>query len=215
MDRVDREPVRLITVSREYGAGGSELGGVLGERLGWPVLDRELARRIAARLRCEDRIVELLAERAPTLLERVAAAFTVVPAEAPILPDAAGPVDPDHLVEATQAVLREAARALPLIVIGHGANCVFRQRADVLRVRVTAPFDLRVRRVAARTGAATADAEADVRRHDANRRHYLDRYYRCDMNDPCAYDLQMNTGTMSLETAATVVSDIVTARQRD
>jgi hypothetical protein len=31
--------IRLITVSREYGAGGSELAALLGERLGWRVLD--------------------------------------------------------------------------------------------------------------------------------------------------------------------------------
>jgi len=72
---ISREPIHLITLSREYGAGGSELGVLLGERLGWPVLDRDLAQRIAARLRCAAADVEVLGEHAPTFLERVAAAF--------------------------------------------------------------------------------------------------------------------------------------------
>ena len=40
--------VRLITISREYGAGGSELGVLLGQTLGWPVLDHELVQKLAA-----------------------------------------------------------------------------------------------------------------------------------------------------------------------
>ena len=80
-----REPVRLITLSREYGAGGSELGMLLGSELGWPVLDRDLAHRIAERLRCKHTDVEALDEHAPTWLERIAAVFAVVPSEAPIL----------------------------------------------------------------------------------------------------------------------------------
>jgi hypothetical protein len=48
-----REPIRLVTISREYGAGGSELGVLLGEKLGWLVIDHELVRRLAARLSCD------------------------------------------------------------------------------------------------------------------------------------------------------------------
>jgi cytidylate kinase len=214
MDPNDRGPVQLITVSREYGAGGSELGVLLGEHLGWRVLDRDLARRIAGRLRCADRTIETMVERAPTLLERVTAAFTVVPAEAPILPDPSAALDPDHLVEASRAVLREAVRELPLIIIGHAANCLFGDRPDVLRIRVTAPYDLRVRRVAQRSGVSPAAAADDVRHHDDNRRQYLERYYRCDTNDPGAYDLQINTATIPLNTAADLVRGIVNVRNR-
>ena len=96
-------------------------------------------------------------------------------------------------------------RTLPLIVVGHGGNCLFRGRSDVLRVRVTAPFDVRVRRVAQRTGVATAQAAADVRRKDADRQQYLQRYYHSSLNDPCEYDLQINTGAVPLDAAARMV----------
>src|SRR5919205_1509748 len=110
MDQIAREPVRLITLSREYGAGGSELGMLLGAELGWPVLDRDLAHRIAERLRCKHTDVEALAEKAPSWLERIASAFTVVPSDAPILPEPSNTPDPDVLAGATKAVLLEAVR---------------------------------------------------------------------------------------------------------
>jgi cytidylate kinase len=204
----EREPIRLITLSREYGAGGSELGVLLGESLGWPVLDRNMAERIARRLHCSNADVVKLGERGPRLLERIVSAFSVVPSDAPILPEHSR-LDPDAFAEASRTVLLEAVRTPPLIIIGHGGNCVLAGRPDLLRIRVTAPFDLRVRRVALRTGASFEDAVTDVRHRDADRRYYLERYFQRDTNEPCLYDLQINTGTIPLATAAQMVASLV------
>jgi len=197
-----REPIQIVTLSREYGAGGSQLGLLLGSALAWPVLDRDLAERLAKQLRCRSADVEAHHERAPRFLERIAAAFTVVPSDAPVLPELSRSPNPDTLVEATRAVLLEAVRTPPLIVIGHGANCLLCDRRDVLRIRVTAPYPVRVRRVARRTGQSVDEAGADVRQRDADRRQYLERYYKKDTNDPYLYDLQINTATITLEVAA-------------
>ena len=204
-----REPIQIVTLSREYGAGGSQLGLLLGSALAWPVLDRDLAERLAKQLRCRSADVEAHHERAPRILERIAAAFTVVPSDAPVLPELSRSPNPDTLVEATRAVLLEAVRTPPLIVIGHGANCLLCDRRDVLRIRVTAPYPVRVRRVARRTGQSVDEAGADVRQRDADRRQYLERYYRKDTNDPYLYDLQINTATITLEVAAQMVVRLI------
>ena len=60
-----REPIQIVTLSREYGAGGSQLGLLLGSALAWPVLDRDLAERLAKQLRCRSADVEAHHERAP------------------------------------------------------------------------------------------------------------------------------------------------------
>ena len=204
-----REPIQIVTLSREYGAGGSQLGLLLGSALAWPVLDRDLAERLAKRLRCKSADVEEHHERAPRFLERIAAAFTVVPSDAPVLPDLSRAPNPDTLFEATRAILLEAVRTPPLIVIGHGANCLLSDRRDVLRVRVAAPYPVRVRRVARRTGQSVDEAGADVRQRDADRRQYLERYYQKEVNDPCLYDLQINTATITLDVAAQMVVRLV------
>ncbi|MFL5535605.1 MAG: cytidylate kinase family protein, partial [Gemmatimonadales bacterium] len=70
MRNARREPTRLLTISREYGAGGSEIGVLLGEKLGWLVIDHELVRRLAARLSCDEGDVVAMDEHAPSFLER-------------------------------------------------------------------------------------------------------------------------------------------------
>jgi hypothetical protein len=199
-----RAPIRLITISREYGAGGSELGQLLGQELGWRVLDHEMVQHLAARLRCEEGEVKAMDEHVPSLLERLASAAVIT---APELRVQSRPwvTDPDCIASAAREVLQAAVQALPLIVVGHGGNCLFRGRADVLRVRVTAPLDVRVRRVAQRTGDTLGQATAAVRRKDGDRQHYLQRYYQSNLNDPNEYDLQINTGTIPLDAAARLV----------
>jgi cytidylate kinase-like protein len=200
--------IQLITISREYGAGGSELGVLLGKQLGWPVLDHELIRQLAARLSCEEGEVVAMDEHAPSFLERLAA-MAVVTAPESRAHSSPWATDPDCVAAAAREVLLEAAQTPPLVVVGHGGNCLFRGRRDVLRLRVTAPFDVRVRRVALRTGAAREQATADVRRKDTDRQQYLQRYYQSNVNDACEYDLQINTGTVSLEAAAQIVLSLL------
>ena len=203
-----RGPVQLITISREYGAGGSELGVLLGNSLGWPVLDHELVGQLAARLRCDERDVVAMDEHAPSFLERLASVAVVT---APESRAHSGPwkTDPDCVAAAAREVLLEAARNLPVIVVGHGGNCLFRDRPDVLRVRVAAPFDVRVGRVARRCTVTGHQAAADIRRRDADRNQYLQRYYQSDVHDPCEYDLQINTGSVPLETAARLIVSLL------
>ena len=203
-----RPPIQLITISREFGAGGSELGVLLGKELGWPVLDHELIGKLAARLSCEEGEVKAMDEHAPSFFERLAA-MAVVTAPESRVHSRPWATDPDCVAATAREVLLEAVRTLPLIVVGHGGNCLFRDRPDVLRVRVAAPFDVRVRRVAQRTGVAPSQASAAVRRKDADRQQYLQRYYHSNVNDPCEYDLQVNTGAVSLDAAARLVLALI------
>ena len=200
--------IRLITVSREYGAGGSELAALLEDRLGWRVLDHDLIHQLALRLECEDADIEALSEHPPSFLDRLAASAVVTAPES-AFHTAPWSTDADRLAAVTREVLLEAAEQPPLIVVGHGGNCLFGDRSDVLRVRVTAPFDVRVRRVLERTGVPPAQAAAAVRHRDADRQHFLQRYYRTSVTDSCAYDLQINTGTIPLAAAAALVLALV------
>ena len=206
-------PIQIITVSREYGAGGSELAALLGTRMGWRVLDHELIQQLARRLECETTEIAALSEHPPSFLDRLASSGLVTAPESAFH---AGPwsTDADRLAALTREVLLEEAEQPPLIVVGHGANCLYRDRPDVLRVRVAAPPEVRIRRVMERTGAAPQQAAADVRHRDADRQHYLPRYYHTSVSDPCAYDLQINTGTVPLDTAAAMIVSLIGAEPR-
>lgn len=205
-------PVDIITISREHGSGGSEIAHGVGERLGWAVLDHDLVHRVAERLRCEDEIVERFDEHPPKLLARIASVLLMAPPELPVSIDAASIPNGDRIAAAARAVIRAAADAPPLVVVGHGAQCIFRGRPDALHVRVVAPLDERVRRLQARHGWDAARARAEAERADADRREYLRRYFQSDLNDPLLYDLQVNTARLTVEQVVELITSVARAR---
>jgi len=201
--------IDLITVSREFGAGGSDLARMLGERLGWPVLDHELVFRCAKRLNIDTAAVERMHECSPSLLARISAALLVAPPEAPGI-DTMHMLHIDSIAEAAHESIREAAENPPVIVVGHGAQCLFAGRRDALHVRLYAPLGVRMTRLRERYGWSAATAGAKAKEMDEVRRRYVQRYFSHDVRDALLYDVQINTGHMSVEAAVRVVEQMVT-----
>ena len=80
------EPIRIITISRLFGAGGSSLADALGKRLGWKVLDRALVAEVARRLQRPEADVAAIDEQVLGPWERAAAFASAAFPEMPIPP---------------------------------------------------------------------------------------------------------------------------------
>jgi cytidylate kinase len=206
--------IRLITVSREFGAGGSDLAQQLGARLKWPVLDHDIVHRVAERLRLNDGTVEPFDEHPPSLLARIATVLIVPLPGMYSFPTPNEVPTHDAIADATRRVIEDAAKSLPLIVVGHGAQCIFEDRTDTLSVRLVAPLHLRLSRVAARQKIGHPIAAELVRRADEDRQAYTQRYFHRDWRSELLYDLQFNTGTIGISEAAAMVARLVEHRSK-
>jgi cytidylate kinase len=82
------------------------------------------------------------------------------------------------------------------ILIGRGAHFIL-DPERTLRVRAVAPIAMRVARIAERSGAPHAEAQAEVERIDAERAAFCRQYFDRDLSDARHYDLVVNTGTLS------------------
>lgn len=201
--------IDVITISREFGAGGSELAHAIGTRLGWRVLDRDIFRLVAARLAIDESAAERLDEHPTPLLQRFAATLLVTLPEAPVSMDPGDALDPDAVALAARDVFVEAAESPPVVLVGHGAQSFFRNRPGTLHVRVVAPMADRLRRVCRRFGCDDSFAAAELRHTDDARRQYLRRHCHVDWTDPLLYDVQFNTGRVSIDAAAEAVTQLV------
>lgn len=208
---MQRGAIDVITISREFGAGGSELATALGERLGWRVLDHDLVERVAARLRLDPRTVEQMDEHPPTLFSRVASALLIAPIESPMLLDTSEIMSPDAVADAASAAIRDAANDPPVIIVGHGSQLLLRARPGTLHLRLIAPVEGRIDRICRRGGCDQRTALADIHRIDDARIAYVRRYQHHDVRDPLLYDLVINTGRIPIADAADLVASEVRA----
>ena len=204
--------VDLVVVSRQYGAGGSEFASALAKRLGWGLLDRELVQQVADRLHLRAGTVEQRDEQAPGWLARIASTLMIAPPESPTQFEMSDVLEPDCIAHAAHAAIVEAASHPPMVIVGHGAQCIFRDRPRTMTVRLTGSVESRIPRIVARDGGTENDAATRAHRMDAQRQAYVQRYYHHSWADPLLFDIQLNTGRVSIEEAVSLVASLVSGR---
>src|SRR5687768_9625008 len=111
----------IVTVSRQYGSGGSEIAARIAGALGWRLLDNALIDGVAERLGTTVEEVEAREERVPTLVQRLADAMALGSPEmlSPIA-DASLPPSDERRLEVTRRLIAQLIAAGPVVVVGRG-----------------------------------------------------------------------------------------------
>jgi CMP/dCMP kinase len=208
----------IITISRQYGAGGSEVARRVAEALGWRLVDNEMIDRVATRTGLPPEEVAEKEERAPGFLERLSRALSRASPE--LFPAPADKVpEPEEatLVKVTETVVAEIAAEGKVVMVGRAGPAVLRGKYDALHVRLVAPLEFRVRRMRAegRLGKGEDDVSDDAARKevaevDANRARYLKQHYGLDWNDATNYHMVLNTELLGLDG----VTELIVTRAR-
>jgi CMP/dCMP kinase len=198
----------LVTISRQYGAGGSEVAKRAAAALEWRVVDNELVEQVAARAGLSPERVAQREERVPTFIERLARTLAAATPEVFPPPASAGAVidmPEADLVRITEVVVGEIAAQGRVVLVGRAAPAVLARERDALHVKLVAPRAFRIQVAAARLGCAAAQAAAVLDETDTMRARYNREYYRRDWDDPVNFHMVLNTGVLGFDGATEVV----------
>src|SRR6184192_2515322 len=204
----------VITVTRQYGSGGSDIARLVSERLGCELVDNQFVEEVARRAGVPPDEVAQREERAPGLLERLSRTLAVASPEMFISSATAPRVEQDEatIVKMTERVIAEAAAHGRIVLVGRGAQAVLAQRPDALHVYVVASKPWRRQLAIERLGVDPARAEQVVDETDRQRDQYVKTYYGRHRHDFVNYDLVVNTERLGLDGAAAVI--VAEARRR-
>ena len=196
----------IITISRQFGAGGAEVAKRVADRLQWRVADNEFVERVAARAGLTPDEVAVREERVPNFMERLAWALASASAELAVPTGATmeGLSEP-LMVRVTESVVAEVAREGRVVLVGRGAAAILGERERTLHVQVVAPAGIRIERIAGRLGVPLDEAKKRVHESDARRSKYHKEYYGRDWADPVNYHMVINTGYLGLDGTADLI----------
>lgn len=199
----------LITISREFGAGGSLVAERVARALGWRVVDNDFVARVAERAGLPEAIVAQRDERAPGFREWLVRALSRAAPEliAPPIQSPPAELEEAELVRITESVVADLAAEGQVVLVGRAAPAVLEMKGDALHVRVIAPRADRIRAVMARHGLDAEAARRMMEEMDGNRQRYHREYYDRDWADPAHFHLVLNTGLLGYDAAADVVVD--------
>jgi cytidylate kinase len=182
----------IIVISHQMGAGGPEIGMALAKRLGYRYVDQDLISDAARRYGLAEEKLSHLDESKPSLFERFDA-------------------ETRRYITVIQTALLEFAEADNIVLMGRGGQWLLRGIPHVLRVRIIAPFEQRVRNWIRRTAEVTGEmpnhraAAEFVRRDDSDRAGRMKYLYEVDISDPTLYDVVFSTETLHPEAAVEVI----------
>jgi cytidylate kinase len=197
----------VLTIAREYGSGGSEIGRKVAELLGWQCVDKQIIERVAAMGSVEQAWAEHIDERAITWWQRVMKSLRQGGPESYISGGIELGVDHDMAQQFTARVIQEAANEGNCVIIGRSSGFVLRHSPNVLRLLVYAPMAEKLKRMQVRHP-KEKDLPTLVRRMDAERTYYAQNYYGFDPTQTHLYHLCLNS-TMGIETCAKVAAQII------
>ena len=187
----------VITLSREPGSGGKLVAKAVADRLGLELFHQEIINAMAANADISARVIRTLDERGVSMLEDwVSAAISD------------RHLWPDEYAQVMMRVIGTIGRHGKAIIVGRGANFVLPPE-NRFRVRIIAPLEMRVDRVAETFGVAKKEAKRRVLRTESDRRAFVRKYFHSDIRDPANYDMILNTGTLAIESAAAAVCSAV------
>jgi cytidylate kinase len=194
----------VVTVSREYGAGGLAVAGGVAAALGYELMTDAIPETVAARLgaSCDD--VRVHAESEPPLADRILADLGAG------TPEMGPGADPDPFDESVrreiERAIRERAARGDVVILGRVGNAVLAGTAGLLRAFVYADRDWRVRRIAGALGLTPERAAAEVDRVDLVRRRFAADRYRIAWGDRRSYDVIVDTARVGIEGAVEAIA---------
>ena len=205
----------VITIGRQFGAGGTTVGEMLARRLKIDLLESRIIDEVAHRLQLPKEEVEAEDEQPGSLLGRLLVALGSASTEPMIPPEATAWTPPNSdptfdtrkaVLQITQHVIQEAARAGNVVIVGRGGGYILRDFPGALHVFLRAATAARVKTVMARFKIASEDeARKRIKSTDENWTSYIKQVYGHDRNLPAHYDMVLDTGTLGYETTVDVI----------
>lgn len=179
--------ITVITISREAGSAGREIGERVAKELGYDFFAQELIHKVAESAQMRDSVIESLDEKGRSVLE--ALIFAVTEKQHLWHYDYL-----NHLIKVIGAIANHGRAVL----VGRGAQYIL-PPDRTLRVRIVAPFEMRVKNLAHALGIPEEESKRRIIRDDADRRAFIRKYFNANIEDTSYYDLVINSWYMGID----------------
>lgn len=197
----------VITIGRQYGSGGREIGKRVAEKLGIPYYDKELLEISAKESGICKEFLEKHDEK-PTnsflyslvMGSRMGTLSGIYGAELPLN---------QRIFLAQFDTIERIASQGGCVIVGRCADYILRQKANVLKVFLYAPIEERAKRAIELYGHKTENIEKQVTQIDKQRESYYNYFTTQRWGEFENYDLMLDTSKLGFDGAAALIESYI------
>ena len=198
---------KVITINRQYGSGGREIGRKLAEQLGIPFYDNEIISRAAKETGFSETAFQTVEDKATnSLLYSIAMGMNVFTNQDVGF---AGLSLDDRIFLAQSNVIRKVAEEGPCVIVGRCADYILKDTDDVVNIFISADLDFRIKRSIEVDNLASGHAAETVAKKDKSRGNYY-RYHAGERWDNLFnYDLSIRSDLIGIDQTVACIKKYV------
>lgn len=199
--------VPAITIEREYGAGGGEIGRRLAKKLSVPVYGKDILEEAAALAGITPReAYQLEASESGSLARFIFGAFQLIPGV-----DA----EEDYVHDLQAELIRSRAQAQPAVFVGRLAQDALKDTGlDYIRIFVTRPLEERIYQIEKLKDLPQDKAAQLIHQVDQSRRNRAKHHSGREWGRAQDYDLVINSGELGTDGSVAVIERFLEERDK-
>ena len=194
-------PGPVITISREPGSNGDSIAQALAKKFGLDVYDWKIVEEIAKDAHVSEQAVATLDEIVASELDDWLTGIGPGPG-----------FSSSQYMQGLRRVRFTVATHGNAIIIGRGANFLLPPEKRTLGLRLVAPLDVRVKNIMQGLLLSQKGAMKHITDREQERRTWVKKYCRADINDAADYHAVINTALVAPETIVLIVKEILRAK---
>ncbi|HHP7235184.1 MAG TPA: AAA family ATPase [Desulfobacterales bacterium] len=203
----------VITISRQFGAGGKTVGKMIADRLGYTFADDDIIQMVAEAANVSPHWVESVEREAGGRLSRVISSMVSKRLVDRILKDERGYLDETLYLDYLVVIIAQIAEEGDVVILGRGSQYILNDHPDACHVLLINSFENRVRFMQENYDLSESRASFIVNREDKRRISLYRKIGKTDYDDPSLYHMVLNMGRLEMQTAVKLICDVVQERQ--
>ena len=207
--RRDRMPV--ITISRQFGAGGLTLGKMVAKKLNYALFDQEIIQMVAEKAKVSSDWVRSVEKESGGKFQKFVSGLVAKSLVDRILDDERGYIDETIYVDMLQVVIKRIADEGDAVIVGRGGQYILRAEKGVVHVLFVADLQDRIRFISDNYKLTRKQAAAVVSSEDKRRMNLYRKFGKEDYDHPGLYHMVVNTSRVDMEKACSMVCRLVSS----
>lgn len=195
----------IITIGRQFGSGGHEIGNCLAERLNIPLYDKNLVNMAAEKLKISEAEAASVDE---TALSKFLASYVVAPTDYMVYvktEDFARPLS-DQMYKVQADIIRKLADQGPCVIVGRCADYILRDHDKLINAFICASKEDRVKRIVQLYDMTEKAAAGKIKRIDRERRYYYETHTGMDWGSIDSHQLLLNVSMLGKDKVVDILA---------
>jgi len=201
----------VITISRQFGAGGITLGKMVAEKFGYTFADTEIIKMVAEMANVSTHFVETVEKEAGGKFSKFISKTVSKPLVERILKDERGYIDEEIYLDYLVLIIAQMADDGDVVILGRGSQYILNDHPDAYHILLIDTFENRVRFMQKNYDLSESHATQAVKNEDKRRLNLYKKLGKTDYDNPDLYHLVLNGNRIHLDKMLQLVTELVSS----